>query len=50
MSRVSCSFAKFDVVTSSSGCCTFDVFVIYSFGQKGSFVVATWFLRGNSAR
>ena len=50
MSWVSCSSAKFDVVLGSSGCCTFDVFVEYSSGQKGSFVVATWFLRGKSAR
>ena len=50
MSWVSCSSAKLVVVSGSSGCCTLDVFSKYSSGQKGSFVVATWFLRGNSAR
>ena len=44
MSWVSCSSAKFDVGPGSSGCCTFDVFAMYLLGQKGSFVVATWFL------
>ena len=44
------SSAKFDVVSGSSGCCTFVVFIMHSSGQKGSFVVATWFLCGNSAR
>ena len=50
MSWISCFSAKLVVVPGSSGCCTLDMFAKYSSGQKGSFVVATWFLCGNSAR